>query len=130
MCVNFYIVINIHILNTFQAFHFKLLQCLFLIRNIRQAQHKKCRFLMDHLGCQIEYDESFNSILCNKFYKRYFSHERLEKFINGLHTILFLRPNKQYKYTVNSKYVTILKHQDLQTNCENHVYSVLRYRSA
>jgi hypothetical protein len=45
MCVKFYIVINIHILNTFQAFHFKLLQCLFLIRNIRQAQHKKCCIL-------------------------------------------------------------------------------------
>jgi hypothetical protein len=30
-------------------------------------------------------------------------------------------------YRVNSKYVTILKGQNLQTNCENHVHSVLRY---
>jgi hypothetical protein len=51
-------------------------------------------------------------ILCNKFYKRHFRHEFyvrherseclinecLEKFIkNVLHTILFLRPNKQMK---------------------------------
>jgi hypothetical protein len=41
-----------------------------------------------------------NSILRNKIYKRHFRHECLineclEKFINELHTILFLRPNEQ-----------------------------------
>jgi hypothetical protein len=35
-----------------------------------------------------------------------------------------------HTYRVNLKCITILKPKDLQTNCENHVHSVSRYRFA